>query len=128
MTPKYNCNSEYMFIKFLKAHTVFLPVAVDFLTYTSWCMKLHTVIFQCLENECTFQPQGANKNDCSLKKKMGVNLHVVSNGQKGLLLFLIDFLDKLDDLLWKTLFCYGANLPARQMIGMISDWIVLMSQ
>lgn len=77
--------------------------------------------FQCLVNKCTFQPQGANKNDCSLKKKMGVNLHVVSNGQKGLLLFLIDFLDKLDDLLWKTLFCYGANLPARQMIGMISD-------
>lgn len=43
--------------------------------------------FQCLENECTFQPQGANKNYCSLKKKMGVILHVVSNGQKGLLLF-----------------------------------------
>lgn len=43
--------------------------------------------FQCLENECTFQPQGANKNDCSLKKKMGVIFHVVSNGHKGLLLF-----------------------------------------
>lgn len=74
-----------------------------------------------MENECTFQPQGANKNYCSLKRKIGVILHVDSYGQKGYYFILIDFLDKLDDLLWKTLCYYGANLPARQMIGMISD-------
>lgn len=60
-----------------------------------------------MENECTFQPQGANKNYCMVKR--------------GYYFILIDFLDKLDDLLWKTLCYYGANLPARQMIGIISD-------
>lgn len=39
----------------------------------------------------------------------------------GYYLILIDFRDKLDDLLWKTLCYYSANLPARQMIGTISD-------
>ncbi len=71
------------FIKFLKAHTVFLPVAVTFNLHQLMHEVAYCNFSGVWKMNAPFQPQGANKNDCSLKKKWEFNLHVLVMAKRG---------------------------------------------